>query len=318
MRRLSLSATGIICASLLAFSACGDSEDPSAGDFSVEEGEGDETRYGDDSTVVVDPNEEQETIVTGDPDSCVDVGGECIDLEEEKNQADDPHCENPDAQADIIVEDGEVVDVICYPPKEDGTDIENVSDADGDIPQTENGTVVTFDEDTNGEPIEDDITVDSERTTLYGNGIDKTIIDGDITVKSNESRVRSMTIYGDVSYETNANNSALAFCKIRGNLSVEANNFTGTNCQIFGDVTVSGTGAQLVNLGVHGEWNVHQSAYCEGCYSFTDENEDWEVQESEIGETLTCDDADGGGSGGTTGGSDVGGTTDGSGVTGGY
>lgn len=273
--------------------ACGNQSEPSAGDFSVEEGPGDETGYDEDATVVVDTEDQDKSvIIKGDANECVDVGNDtCVDPDEARKNADDPHCDDPDARADVIVEDGEVVDVICYPPKEDGTNVEEVAETeDGEtkVPQTENGAVVTFGEDTNGEPIEGDITVDSEQTTLYGNGIDKTIIDGNITVSSNESRVRSMTVDGNVTYTTNSNNSAIAFCKIKGNLTVNSNDFTGTNCVVFGNVVVSGNNARLVNIGVSGSWEVNSNADCKGCYSFTDENEDGTVQKKEKGETLSC------------------------------
>ena len=275
-------------------------EDPAAGGWTVEEGEGGETEYGDDSTVIAQPGEtDTAVIVSGDGEGCVELeDGSCVDPGEAKDQAaedGEQYCDDPDAQADVLLnDDGEVVDVICYPPKDDGTDIrETNKDDEGntEVPQTENGTVVTFGEDTNGEPIEGDVRIDSERTTLYGNGVDNTIIDGNVTVASNNARIRGMTISGNVTFEQISNESALSFCKIEGNLTVNSNGFTANNCQVFGNVDVSGNGATLINVGVQGEWNVNPDADCMGCYSLSDENDDGDVADSEVGDDLTCDGA---------------------------
>ncbi len=280
---------------LVGLAGCGPDE-PATGDWSVEEGTGDEAGYDENSTVVVDPDvEDGDYVVTGEGEGCVELDDYCIDPEEARAEADDRYCDDSAARADVVVEDGEVVDVVCYPPKEDGSDIEEVGESEGEdgegdteIPQTENGSIVTFDEETDGEPIEGDVEVESERTTIYGNGVDETIVDGEVEVASNNSRVRSLTVRGDVSYDSNSNESALAYCKIHGDLEVEANGFTGMNCKVFGAVSVDGNDARLVNIGVQGEWEVNPNADCQGCYSFDDANDDETVQESEIGEELTC------------------------------
>lgn len=294
--------------------SCGE-ENGTGTSWTVEEGDGGQTEYGDDSTVVITPGRtgDDTLVVSGEPDACVDTEQGCVDVDEAKAGSDDRYCDDPDAQADIIYEGGEVVDVVCYPPKEDGTQIDEVaeeSDGTTTVPQTESGAVIVFDESTNGEPIEGDITVDSENTTLYGNGVDNTIIDGSLTVVSNNSRVRGMTITGDVTYQINANNSALSFCKIHGSLTVSANEFKALNCQVFGDVTVTGNNATLFNIGVGGAWQVNPNADCRGCYSFDDAEPLFEVGDDEIGDELTCGAGGAGGGGGGGGGNpvDAGGT----------
>lgn len=283
------------CAVVLA--ACG-SDDVGGSGWSVDEGSGEETEYGSDTTVITKPGDDgTNIIVTGDPDECVDVDGECVDLDEAKRNG-GHYCDDPDAQADVIVVDGEVVDVVCYPPKDDGTDIQETDrdeDGNAEVPRTDSGTVVTFSEDTNGEAIEGDITIESERITLYGNGVDKTIIDGDVSVTGNNSRIRGVTITGDVDYSINANGSAISFCKIYGNLTVNANNYSASNCKVFGDVNINGNGALLMNIGVQGAWNINPSAECHGCYSFDDDNGDFNVDDDEVGDELTCGGGEGGG-----------------------
>ncbi len=270
--------------------ACG--SDQTSGSWSVSEGNGGQTAYGSDTTVVTTPGKtDSSVIVTGDPNKCVKVDSKtCVDLATAKQQG-GQYCDDPNAQADVIVVDGEVAQVICYPPKDNGTDIRQTSqDANGNtqVPQTDSGTVVTFGQDTNGKPIDGDIKLDAERTTLYGNGPDKTIINGNLTVESNNARVRGMTITGNVEFHENSNDSAISFCSIQGNLHVKSNGFTATNCQVFGNVKVEGNGATLVNIGVGGTWDVKSNATCAGCYSFDDANDDKLVQTDEIGDPIDC------------------------------
>jgi hypothetical protein len=99
-------------------------------------------------------------------------------------------CERDGGPYDIIVVDGEVVDVICYPPADDGQT--TVVDGDGDIavPQNENNTTVTFDEATDGTPIEGDLVIDGNNVAVYGNGIDETVILGNVVLDGNNVRLR--------------------------------------------------------------------------------------------------------------------------------
>ena len=267
---------------------CGDDE-VAAGSWSVSEGAGDETSYGEDTTVVVSPGDDNEgtTIVTGDPDTgeCVELDGECVSLAEAKER----ECNDATAQADVVVVDGEVIDVICYPPKEEGTPIEEVGrDADGNVelPQNENGAVIVFDEETDGEPIVGDVTLEAERTVLYGNGVDETIIDGNLTMRTNNAQIRGLTVLGNVKVEQTSNNATISFCKIEGNLTISSNDVSVLNCQVFGNVDVQGNNAILVNVGVQGEWKADDSTRCEGCYSFDDADDDGLVEDIEIGEDL--------------------------------
>lgn len=289
MQKYLLSTALSLVAAVLVFGmGCGGD---AAGGWEVTEGDGGDTTYGaeEDSIVVAG---EDGYIIEGDPgDECVDIDDECYDIDDIKNE----YCDDRDAQIDVIVVDGEVVDVICYPPEDGGQPIEEVErdeDDNAEVPQTDNNAVIIFGEDTDGEPIEGDIVLEAERTTLFGNGVDNTIIDGDIIARSNQSRIRGLTVTGDVTFEQIANGSQIAFCKIYGDLEIVANNVTVANCQVFGSVTVTGHDATLVDVGVQNEWNVNPSATCEGCYRFTDENEDFEVQEDEIGEELTCDEGE--------------------------
>lgn len=284
----------VILVSLLALSAAASCSNDSgtAKGWTVEEGPGDETVYGDDSDVIIAPGDgdDQTSIISGDGEGCVELSsGDCVDPDEVKQE----YCGDEAAQADIIVDDdGEVVKVICYPPSDDGTPIEEVErneDGTAEVPQTDNGSVIIFSEDTNGEPIEGDVTLTAENVSLFGNGVDQTIIDGNLNISSNGSQARGLTVTGDVTIDLISNSASLAFCKIHGNLTVEANEVTVANCQVFGDVTVTGRNATLVNVGVQGAWEIAPSAYCDGCYSFSDDDDDLIVSQDEVGEDLVCD-----------------------------
>lgn len=271
--------------------ACGD-EDVSQG-WTIEEGDGAGTGYGSDTVVVATPGDpDSSVIVTGDPDRCVDIGADCIDLDKAKDDFGGKYCDEAGSQADVVVVEGEVVDVICYPPADEGTDIrEAETDENGtvQVPQTESGSVVTFPAETDGAPIEGDIEIDAERTTIFGNGPDNTIIDGDLKLTSNNSRVRGLAVTGNVEFGENSNNSAISYCRIEDDLKVESNGFKAVNCQVFGDVEVTGNNAILTNIGVQGEWTVADGTVCNGCYSFEDANEDFLVQAGEIGDEIQCE-----------------------------
>lgn len=279
-------------AAMLMVVACGPEEAPSRSNWDVAEGEGDQTRYEDGSDVVIAPGDtDTNYVVTGDPEGiegCAQVGDDCVAIDEAKGR----YCGEEGAKADILLdENGEVIEAVCYPPPESGVPIEEVTvseDGTTALPQSANGAVITFDEETNGEPLEGDVALDGERVVIFGNGVDETILDGDLSVASNNSRVRGVTITGDVSYARNSNNSKLTFCAIHGSLQVPSNGFTAANCRVFGDVDVSGNEATLVNVGVQGQWSVSAGATCQGCYSFTDEDGDLLVSDEEVGDPLEC------------------------------
>lgn len=272
---------------ILFVAACGDEASPG---WRVTEGPGDTTSYGDDTTVIIDTNGGDDLIVSGDGDGCVDLNGICLDPNELKER----ECGDAQAQADIIVIEGEVYDVICYPPNDEGTPIEEVSvSSEGtvEVPQNENGAVIIFPEDSNQTPLEGDVTLTAERVSLFGNGIENTILDGNLTFSSNNSQVRGVTVTGNVRIDGVSNNASLTFAKVHGNLEIESNGALVANTHVFGNVVVDGNGTSLINIGVQGDWEVSPTSYCDGCYSFEDANADFMVADEELGEELTCSSA---------------------------
>jgi hypothetical protein len=282
------SVTAVFLGTHFAALGCGDPVDSGgAPGVVVERGHGDVTRLGDGTQVVV--TEDGTFVISGDPgDHCVQIGRDCIDV----SGTNERYCDDAEAQMDVIVVDGEVVEVICYPTEEDDDtteqEITDVFDEGNLDVEDDNGSVITFDESTDGEAVIDNLDIDSERVTVYGNGIDVTIIGGNLHVRSNNARVRGLTVQGNVDFSENSNNSALSFCKIYGNLHVDSNSFVGLECQVFGNVRLSGNNGTLVNIGVGGNWDVRDGTLCEGCYSFDDDDGDHEVADAEVGDDLAC------------------------------
>lgn len=232
-------------------------------------------------------------IITGDADYVgssealhdnpkIVIDGEELDVEDGK------FCSEPDAKMDVIVVDGEVVDVICYPPptEENMTTVEQ-GQGDTEVPQNANNTVIVFDSSTDGEVIEGNVSVDGNNVAIYGNGSDKTIIEGDLIISGNNARVRGLYIKGDVILDLN--NIALLFCVVEGNVEIRKNNVTVAATEVYGNMTVLGNNAVLVQNGVQGDWNiVGYEQLCDGNYAFEDANTDFIIADDEIGDPLTC------------------------------
>jgi hypothetical protein len=265
---------------LLLLPACGSSR------AIAQEGPGDTVGYTDTTDVVVAGG--KTWIVTGDPSGCVQLGDQCVDIGTVKQQS----CGSPDAQADIVVVDGKVVEVICYPPKSSGVSIDKVSTTTNgttEVPQNANNSVITFGPETNGKPVEGDVTLNAENISLIGNGVANTIIHGKVTLDSNNAHLRGLTVDGDLIIDKNSNNATVAFVAVRGKLSVVANDVTILSTIVFGDLTVSGHAASLVAVGVQGKTVFEQAAaLCNGTYVFTDTNKSFTIQTSEMGAAFAC------------------------------
>jgi len=214
----------------------------------------------------------------------IGINGDTIDT------AGGKFCNDPNAKMDVIVVDGEVVDVICYPPPTDEnmTRVDQTQQGDTEVPQNANNTVIVFDRTTDGEVIQGDISVDGNNVAIYGNGADKTVVEGDIHITGNNARVRGLQVKGNVILDLN--NTAVLFCVVEGNVEINNNNVTMAATDVFGDVTVKGNNAILVHNRVQGEWNIVGHEHdCDGNRSFHDDNDDFVVTASETGELLSCE-----------------------------
>jgi hypothetical protein len=226
-------------------------------------------------------------VTNGVGEECVQIGDQCMSLGQIKQE----HCGDADAQADIVMAEGKVIDVICYPPQDSGVSIHEAgktTEGTVEVPQNANNTVITFDETTNGVAVQGNVDLKSENIALIGNGVDKTIIDGNLHLDSNNAHVRGLTVNGNVTFDKNSNGATLAFCKIKGNLEIKANNMSVIACQVFGNVKVEGNSTVLVEVGVGGEWSVTSALVCEGNYAFADGDGNFDVVPAELGADLTC------------------------------
>jgi hypothetical protein len=226
-------------------------------------------------------------VTNGVGEDCVQIGDQCVPLSQIKQE----HCGDPDAQADIVIVAGKVVDVICYPPQDSGVSIHEAgktSEGTVEVPQNANNTVITFDESTNGVAVQGNVDLKSENIALIGNGVDKTIIDGNLHLDSNNAHVRGLTVTGNLVLDKNSNGATLAFCKVKGNLEIKANNVSVVACQVFGNVKIEGNNSVLVEVGVGGEWGVSSALVCDGNYAFADADGNFDVAPAELGADLTC------------------------------
>jgi hypothetical protein len=261
-----------LCISSL--SGCAEDTPAGASAVKVEKAPGGDVGYGADQSVVV-VNGETYVITNEDKaEGCIQIDNQCVDLAGAKGKFCDAG-----SQADVVVVNGEVAGLICYPAPEDAKEVIEIKpDSKGpiDVPQKSNGAVITFDEATNGTPFVGDVSIDAERAVIYGNGPGETIIDGNVTLSSNNARIRGVTITGNL--DLSFNNVAVAFCEVQGNFTASGNGFRAIDCQVFGDVTVTGNNGILSNIGVQGQWNVSgNGTICDGCYSFEDKNNNKKV-----------------------------------------
>lgn len=220
---------------------------------------------------------------------CVLVGDACIDPD-----AAGTFCEREGGPYDIIVSDGEVVEVVCYPPSADEGDPTLVVDADSggeagvSVPQNENNTTVTFDEATDGTPIEGDLVIDGNNVAIYGNGVDETIVHGDVVLDGNNVRLRGLTIDGDLTLAKN--NLAAVFVKVTGNVTIAGNGCVFAGSDVFGDLTVTANNVTLVQNLVQGAFEAGgNNGACTDNHAFTDDDADGTVDVDEaVADELTC------------------------------
>jgi len=220
-------------------------------------------------------------------DGCLAVTeSSCITVEREGK-----NCSTDQGPVDAVVVDGQVVEVVCYEDTDGAqgpsTIVDTDRDGDLDVPQQDNGAVITFDPMTDGAPFVGNVTVDGNNVTLYGNGPDKSIIDGNLLITGNNARVRGVRVTGDVVIDLNT--AALVFAVVEGNLTVVSNNSLVAETDVFGDVQVDGNNSILVNNGAAKGWSISgDGATCDGNHAVGDANADRIAQPEEVGSALAC------------------------------
>ena len=206
-------------------------------------------------------------------------------------------CDRDDGSSEDVRSGGEVLATVCYGPRSGSLAIrvedENDDGLDLDFPQTRNNEVVVFGDDTNGDPITGDVYIDGNKITIYGNGAENTIIDGDLTVDGNNVRIRGITVTG--SLVVLKNNVSVVDSVIRGNLAIGKNNTLIAGSAIYGSVTSTSNNNLFVNNDVQGSWSIGgKNATCEDNASFSDQDDDFVIDDDEVGAALLCGDGRGG------------------------
>ena len=274
MRKLT---TALTLASVCSLSACGDDPLYSTDPFQ---------EY-DDGNVTVVNGDETVPIATGQ------LNGEtCLQLTEDNCvpvTRDGRYCNSDQGPVDVVVVDGQVKEVVCYRDSDTSKTTVVVTDTEGDVdlPQTANGAVLTFGPETNGIPIEGNVSVDGNNVTVYGNGPENTIINGNLVITGNNARIRGVRVKGNV--EISLNTAAILFSVIEGNLVMNHNNSLAAENHVYGNIEVKKNNTTLVRNGVRGGLMIDGSGtICDGNYAISDPNDNKTLDEGEAGAALNC------------------------------
>ena len=211
---------------------------------------------------------------TPDGDECIDLDGACAKPQEECGD---------DGAADVLIgDDGQVLDVICYPT--DGVAVESF---EGPVEKVGNNVVLVFDDEDDGADVVGDVTIDGNNVTLYGHGPDTSVIEGDLHIDKNNSVVRGIRIQGDVTIDKN--NPSIVDCVIEGDLTIRGNNVSIALCEVWGQLLIEGNNAVLVENRFATPPDVRgNNTLCSGNVAFTDADEDARVSDSELGDPIDC------------------------------
>lgn len=222
--------------------------------------------------------------------SCVAVSDSlCVPAESEGEW-----CEREGGPIDVVIVDGQVVEVVCYPPATDeDRPVEHVDAATSgaiDVAQNANNTTVVFNEETDGVPIDADLTIEGNNVSIYGNGPDKTIIDGDVSLDGNGVRLRGVTIMGNLII--GKNRASVILTRVLGNVVLSGQSTNGTvfvENDVFGDFTQASNTNTITGNDVQGVWSVAgHGCVCDANYAFSDANQNQLVDEGERGEARSC------------------------------
>jgi hypothetical protein len=220
------------------------------------------------------PAGDARTVNTPDGEDCVNLDITCVQPQDECGD---------DGTADVIVDnDGTVLYVACYP--QDGVSVEEFEGPVEDLP---NNAVLVIDGDVDGADVVGDVTIDGNNITVYGNGPDVSVIDGNLDIAMNNSIVRGVRITQDVTISKN--NGTLIDCVIEGNLTITGENVNVALCEVWGETHVLANNAVFV-ANVFGSEPVIDANMkaCNNNTLFSDDNDDGEVTPDELGAEIDC------------------------------
>ena len=249
------------------------------------------TVIGNETGDVVEGDERITTSGPTDDGDCVDISSTlCVPTDTTGE-----FCEREGGPVDVIIVDGEVVDVVCYPPADSSERpvelVDGSTQGDIDIAQQANDTTIVFADELDGTPIEGDLSIDGNNVAVFGNGVDATIIDGDVSLEGNNTRIRGVTITGNLT--VSLNNVAIVLVRVLGNLELigsSTNNSIIVENDIFGNVTINSNGNTITGNDVQGTWSVSGADLtCDANRAFEDTNTNELVDDDERGTDLECE-----------------------------
>lgn len=242
--------------------------------------------YADENVAVIGDDEITISAPVGSGD-CVQVADNlCVPVD-----TDGEWCDRQGGPVDVVVVDGEVVEVVCYPPADDPDrptiTVDGNTQGDVDVVQSANHTTVTFDESMNGVPLVGDVNVDGNGVSIYGNGPDNTIIDGDVVITGNNVRLRGVTITGNLSITLN--NAAVVLSRVHGDVLITKNGTVFVENDVYGNFTSTSNGNLYVGNDVQGTWSVSgNGSSCDDNGAFDDADDSHTIEDSELGDALAC------------------------------
>ena len=219
------------------------------------------------------------------PNDCILMGDNCLHPDRSGT-----FCERDGGPYDVVLADGDVVLVVCYPPDANGNHSVVVND-NGTImvPQNENNTTITFDMGTDGIPIDADMVIEGNNVAVYGNGVEETVLHGDVVLAGNTVRLRGLTIDGNLTLPNN--DVAAVFVRVTGTVRMSGNNGVLAGSDVFGELTVTSNSVVLVQNRIQGAVDVDgNDGVCIDNGAFVDGNADGIIDVSDIGGDISCGD----------------------------
>jgi len=171
-------------------------------------------------------------------EDCVDINGdECLNLKEE--------CGKP-TSADVYLDgDGAVLQVICYVPIEDRSEMILLSDGAKSMPaEIEKKSEIYLEGNPNEPGYVGDIEIDEDDVTFTGLSPDKAAMHGDLVIVDEGAVISNVTIVGDVIIQEK--DVQFSNCVIIGDVEIKDDKATFAGCDIRGEMEVDGKDARLV------------------------------------------------------------------------
>jgi hypothetical protein len=240
--------------------------------------------YSDGQVTVIDAETSGVSTATGLPEEgCLTVAdGTCVPVDRTGR-----YCETGSGPADVIVSGGEVIEIVCYENTSSAsgpvTIVDGNLDGNLDIPQQASGGVLLIGQGT----IRGNVTLDGNNVSLYGEGPNRSVIDGNLLVTGNNARVRGIRVTGNVVIELNT--ASIVLSDIEGNLDIRSNNTLSANNRVLGNLTVTGNNTTLVSNWVQGNLEDDGSnTICDGNRAFTDQDPSAPGTITVLGESIAC------------------------------